>query len=117
MGRTLTAMFDHRVEAVAVRNRLIAASIAPDRIRIHADTAVPGPHEHGLWAEMLGMLVPEEDRRVMHEGISRGGAVLTVRVDDAQADAALRILEAAHPAEVGGRKVASRPAVVRGHDV
>lgn len=117
MGRTLTAMFDHRVEAVAVRNRLIAASIAPDRIRIHADSAVPGPHEHGLWTEMLGMLVPVEDRLVMYEGVSRGGAVLTVRADDGQVDAAMRILEAAHPAEVGGRKVASRPAVVRGPDI
>jgi hypothetical protein len=107
MSRTLIAMFDHRVEAEATRARLVAAAIAPGRIGIHAGGAsAPAADGTGLWTEMLGLLVPEEDRQVVHEGVRRGGTLLTVEVEDDQADAAAGIIDAAHPVDLHVRKAA-----------
>ncbi|VXC73849.1 hypothetical protein [Massilia sp. 9I] len=98
MSRTLTALFDTRADAEAGRQRLLAAKVDADNIRIHDQSAVgeSGYSSHdapGLWASIKNAFLPDEDRHRYEEGIRRGGFLLTADIDSDEAGEAIRALE------------------------
>jgi len=98
MSRTLTALFDTRADAEAGRQRLLAARVDADNIRIHdkssvGDTGYSSHEEPGLWASIKSAFLPDEDRHVYEEGLRRGGFLLVADIDGDDAGEAIRALE------------------------
>lgn len=114
--RTVTAMFDNRADAESARERLAAAGISQDQVSIHdqnslaRSNAAPGgstgsgsdlldrrdrdgdgDRETGLWQSIKDFF--SGDEHVYEEGMRRGGYLLTARVEDDRADAAIDILD------------------------
>lgn len=95
--RTLTAMFDSRSEAEAARHRLATAGISNDDVTILDQGSIAGDVGHdaqpsrGLWEDFKALFRDDEDSYA--EGLRRGGYLLTARVDDAQVDSAIDILD------------------------
>lgn len=48
--------------------------------------------------------IPEDDAHVLAENVSRGGAVVSARVDDAHAEPAMAILRHAGGSDIAGRR-------------
>lgn len=98
MSRTLTALFDTRADAEAGRERLLAANVDADNIKIHDKSSIgesgySSKDEPGMWASIKNAFLPDSDRHVYEEGIRRGGFLLTADIDSDDAGAALRALE------------------------
>ena len=103
MNRTITAMFDTRADAEAGKQRLIAANIDTDNVRIHdqssegynqdSSSTTASTGQNGMWGSVKNAMLPDEDRHTYEEGIRRGGVVLSADVDDDEVDAAVRALE------------------------
>lgn len=110
MTRTITALFDHRADAEAAEQRLQAANIDADHIRIH-DKSSAGYNETGhstqgqpgLWGSIKNAFLPDEDRHTYEEGVRRGGVLLTVDVDEDHVDDAVRVLEEAETVDIDDR--------------
>jgi hypothetical protein len=62
----------------------------------------------GLLGGLVGMGVPEEHAHAYAEGVRRGGALVTVRLDENRVDAATDILERHSPADVDERSTSWR---------
>jgi hypothetical protein len=62
----------------------------------------------GLLGGLVGMGVPEEHAQAYAEGVRRGGALVTVRLDDGRVDAATGMLERHRPTDVDERSAAWR---------
>jgi hypothetical protein len=110
MPRTITALFDTQDHAEAARAVLEARGIPPGRIRLHpgdvpATSDAPGA-EHGLLALFDGLFLPDADRAVFHEGVRRGGTLVTVQAEDAQLDAIRQALEDAGAVDLEARAAA-----------
>jgi uncharacterized protein YoaH (UPF0181 family) len=69
-----------------------------------AGGAAVGGAGGGLIGAMVGNGVPEQDAQVYAEGVRRGGTMVTVRVDDAQAPAADAILRRHHSVDAVERR-------------
>lgn len=103
MSQTITAMYDNRSEAEAAQAKLVAAGIpqASTKLLAGTQTARTGTttgydhtrDEGGFWTALKDAFMPEEDRYTYSEGLSRGGTLLTVSVEDAHVDTAMDILE------------------------
>ncbi|WP_426167386.1 YsnF/AvaK domain-containing protein [Sandarakinorhabdus sp. DWP1-3-1] len=95
--RTLTAMFDSRSDAESARDRLATAGISNDDVTILDQGSIGGvagheTHEHrSMWEDFKALFRDDEDRYA--EGLRRGGYLLTARVDDAEVDRAIDILD------------------------
>ena len=109
--RTITAMFDSRVDAETARDRLNAAGISADDVSIHDQSSLDAGSTggssmnsepsystttsrdsgQGLWSQIKSFFSGDED--VYAEGMRRGGFLLTARVDDAKSDIAMDILD------------------------
>lgn len=101
MSRTITALFDTRADADAGRQRLLAANLHADNVKIHdksslGATGYSSPNEPGMWASIENAFLPYEDRHVYEEGVRRGGFLLIADVDDDRADEAVRVLNESH---------------------
>jgi hypothetical protein len=70
--------------------------------------AVVGGAAGGLIGALTDSGVSEEDAHVFAEGVRRGGALVTAKVDDAQAAEAERILERSNWVDVPARRSAYR---------
>jgi uncharacterized protein (TIGR02271 family) len=112
MSRTVTALFDSRPEAEAARQRLTSSRIDADSIRI-IDKESSGSFgngssgdagDHGFWASLKELFMPDEDRHAYGEGISRGGFLLCAQVDEDQADEAIRILDESNSVDFDQRQ-------------
>lgn len=103
MSRTLTAMFDSHDDAQTAREALESAGLPARDIAIHREAGQARAEGHGLWAELLDMFVPEEDRHAFHEGVRRGGTLVTARVEDDRVDTATGVLEGAGPVDLEER--------------
>lgn len=110
MTRTITALFDHRADAEAAEQRLQAANIDADHIRIHDkssagynETGHSTQGEPGLWSSIKNAFLPDEDRHTYEEGVRRGGVLLTVDVDEDHVDDAVRVLEEAETVDIDDR--------------
>ena len=110
MSRTVTALFDRRNDAEAAQNRLEAANVNADHIRIHDKTSAGigetghSTHEEpGLWGSIKNAFLPDEDRHTYEEGIRRGGFLLTADVDENSIDQAVRVLEESDTVDIDDR--------------
>jgi stress response protein YsnF len=100
MTQTITALYDKLSDAEAAQAKLIAAGIPQSEIRLvpgtqtgtTTTTTAPG-REEGFWGSLKDMFIPEEDRHTYQEGLSRGGTLLTVTVEQAHIETAYDILE------------------------
>jgi len=102
MTQTITAMYDNRSDAEAAQSKLVAAGIPQSAIKLVAGTQTAQTSttgydhtrdEGGFWGALKDVFVPEEDRYTYSEGLSRGGTLLTVSVEDSHVDTAMNILE------------------------
>jgi uncharacterized protein (TIGR02271 family) len=102
--RTYTALYDSTAEAERVQSELERLGIIDvDDRKVHtgdASNAFSG----------RAVSPPEPDRRLYQEGVKRGGALLTVNVDDQYADEALRIIEGSNPVDLESREAEYRQA-------
>jgi uncharacterized protein (TIGR02271 family) len=104
--RTLTAIFDSRADAEAVRARLEQLGATGDSVQIVDQSSGGGLHgdDHkGFWESVKDFFVPDEDRYTYAEGIRRGGYLLTVRVEDDYADEAVEIIESSNAIDMDTR--------------
>ncbi|GJE43571.1 YsnF/AvaK domain-containing protein [Methylobacterium soli] len=121
MTQTVTAMYDNRAEAEAAQAKLVAAGIPQASIKLlagtqTAQTAQTGTttgydhtrDEGGFWASLKDAFMPEEDRYTYSEGLSRGGTLLTVSVEDTHVDTAMDILEEHGSVDLDEREAAWR---------
>lgn len=97
--RTYTALYDNTGDAERVQAELERLGVvdADDR-RVHTgdlNDAFDG----------RAAAPPEPDRRLYEEGVRRGGALLTVNVQDQYADEALRVIEDSRPVDLDAREV------------
>lgn len=101
MSRTITALFDSYADADAGRQRLLAANLDTDNVKIYdksalGDTGHSSQHEPSIWASNKNAFLPDEDRHVYEEGMRRGGFLLIADVDDDEADEAIAALNESH---------------------
>jgi stress response protein YsnF len=103
--RTFTALYDSPADAERVQSELERLGVidADDR-RVHTGDL------SGAFTGDRGAAPPEPDRRLYEEGVRRGGALLTVNVDDQSADEALRIIEGSNPVDLEAREAEYRQA-------
>ena len=96
MPRALTAMFNSRASAEAVRARLIETGVPAGEIDIQDQATYAGQasSEHkGFLEGLKGMFGAHDDHHAYAEGISRGQALLTATVPDSETDRAIQVLE------------------------
>ena len=100
--KTITAMFDNYADAVSAQGKIIASGVAASQVSLvkgeSSTTAANTGYdhtsdEHGFWASLKDMFMPEDDRYTYAEGMSRGGTVLTVQTDAAHETAVMDIVE------------------------
>jgi uncharacterized protein (TIGR02271 family) len=101
MSRTITALFDSYADADAGRQRLLAADLDTDNVKIYDKSAL-GDTDHssqeagGIWASNKNAFLPGEDRDAYEEGMRRGGFLLIADVDNDEADEAVAALNESH---------------------
>ncbi|WP_082012512.1 YsnF/AvaK domain-containing protein [Belnapia sp. F-4-1] len=94
---TLTALYDRRGDADTAAERLVTeAGLAQSDIAVTAQEAGQDPdaaERGGFLASLKNLFEPEQDRRTYVEAVSRGGFLMTVRVEQRSAEQAMDILE------------------------
>jgi uncharacterized protein (TIGR02271 family) len=111
---TLTAFFDNRADAENAIVQLRELGVSDAGLRLTEGSGeqatVTEPREEKSFFERLGdFFMPDEDRHVYAEGLSRGGYLLTVSgLSAGQQDAALDILESSGAADVDEREASWR---------
>ena len=114
MDRTLSALYDHRDDALSAVDDLVALGIPREEISIvsgseQGETTTPGSlygtegEEPGFWQSLANLFTSEDDRRLHEEGISRGGATVIANVEEALADRAVDIMERHHAVDLDER--------------
>ena len=101
--QTITAFYDNRQDAADAIEKLISAGITRANVKILPETATATTattttarttaDDDGFWGSLRDFFLPDEDRHFYAEGLRRGGTMVTVRVEAAQADRAMSILE------------------------
>jgi uncharacterized protein (TIGR02271 family) len=105
-------LFDTRSEAEAAKARLTASQVDADNVRIidkesrgsSANGSSGDAGDHGFWASLKDLFMPDEDRHAYGEGISRGGYLLCAQVDENQTDEAIRILDQSNSVDFDQRQ-------------
>ena len=105
--QTLTALYDTRDAAAAVRDELVRLGVPGGRVTVQgngggAGTAGAG-EDQGFWASLKDVLMPEDDRETFAEGVRRGGYLLTARVPGDLVERAYDVVERAEPADLDER--------------
>ena len=99
-SKTITAFFDTKGAAQKAIDDLVAAGIPRENIKITegagtnatASTSV-ATEDKSFWDELKDLFMPDEDRYGYAEGLRRGGYLLAVRVDEADYNRAIDILD------------------------
>ena len=92
---TVTAFFDTLDAANKAVDSLVAAGIPRADVSTTSGEGTGGPeNEKGFWESLKELFLPEEDRYTYAEGLRRGGALVSVRANDADYERALEILDA-----------------------
>lgn len=107
-----TALFDRRADAEAVQQKLKSLGIIDlDEPDIHDQDApdfdqdkYSTRQEAGLWGAPKMLFPPDEDRHLHEEHLRRGGFLLTVTVDDAEAARVHDVLERSDAIDVEERE-------------
>ncbi|WP_220432330.1 general stress protein, partial [Falsirhodobacter xinxiangensis] len=98
---SVSALFDSRADAQDAHDRLVAAGISSQQIRIIEGDAKIGSSttstvekEKGFWESLGDFFFPDEDRYSYAEGLSRGGYLVAVTgLTQANYETALDILD------------------------
>jgi uncharacterized protein (TIGR02271 family) len=99
---TITGLFESRTEAESAVSALVRQAgidqsqismIAQDPSEASASTGGGRYEERGFWSSLGDLFMPSEDRYTYSEGISRGGVLISVRVDEARSEAVENLLE------------------------
>jgi len=105
--QTIVAYFDTRAEAKTAKAALASAGVALEAIRLLPEEDTTSTYtrestetsydyrrdEGGFWKSLGDLFLPDEDRYGYAEGLSRGGAALSVVTDEAHYDEVARVLE------------------------
>ncbi len=102
--QTLVAHFTSRDNAEEARERLLEEGVSEDAIHVYPDVAPEGSShgvsaydaardEGGFWAALAHIFMPDRDRYAYAEGMSRGGATMTVMLESAHIEQVASILE------------------------
>ena len=91
MLRTLAALFDTKREAQDAEAGLTRRGIESGRVTLVQDAA-------------RGLTVPAEDRATYEEGLRRGGTLLLARVEDAEVEAVIVVLEKTGAVDLDARE-------------
>jgi uncharacterized protein (TIGR02271 family) len=94
--RTITSLYDSRAEAEQARDQLAASGVPASDITITGGAEggqASGDEHKGFFASLKDMFMPDDDRHAYHEGLQRGGYLLSAQVDESQIDRACDILE------------------------
>ena len=111
--RTITALFDSRAEAEQAVQALVS-EVGLDRASVRveagatAGATASGQEDKGFFASLRDLFIPDEDRHSYAEGLRRGGAMVSARVDDAQIDRAMDVLERYGAVDLDEREAAWR---------
>jgi len=103
-SRTITAFFDSRTDAENAIQRLAAAGISRENVRMveggqgsgggaSVTQSSYGESGSGFWDALKDLFIPDEDRYTYAEGLRRGGYLVTVQATDAQYEQAIDILD------------------------
>jgi hypothetical protein len=120
MSQLIAALFETRARAEEALAALIGTGLASDRLRIiggggGGDAAtMSSAEEIATGSEdptaLRGLGLPEEDASAFAAGLSGGGAVLAARVDEADMDEAIRVVDTFEPIDLDGRSEERREA-------
>jgi uncharacterized protein (TIGR02271 family) len=108
--RTLIAMFDSRSEADRAAEALRGLNVSASNVQVHdsgsagATSAAGQDDDRGNYSSVGSMWMPEEDRATYHEGLRRGGAVLTAEVAEGDMELAMDAMEAAGAVDLDARE-------------
>jgi uncharacterized protein (TIGR02271 family) len=106
------ALFDSRSEAENAIKRLVKAGVPHDRIGLmpgdESETsdeagAFSRPEPRGFWGSLGDWLVPNEDRHLYAEGLSRGGYLISVTTGDEHYARVMAILDSADAIDIDER--------------
>jgi uncharacterized protein (TIGR02271 family) len=106
---TYTALYDNRADAEAAQQQLKGLGIIEADGMNLADQNTTGfasdrnQDNQGFWGSLKGAFVPE-DRHVYEEGVRQGGFLLTVNVDDQNADRVEDLLERSNAVDINERE-------------
>jgi len=116
-ARVITAMFDSLDAAEAAADRLVAEGIARSDIRlipgnevdrgagVRTDTAAAETRPAtGFWESLKELFLPEDDRHVYAEGLSRGGYLVSVQATASQAAMITDVLDQEGTIDVDGQE-------------
>jgi hypothetical protein len=105
----IVTLYDTAEHAEAARRNLEAAGFSPSEISMLTKktlTAAGGRlREPGLWHRLLGSDIAQHEAMVYGRTVESGGAILTVRVAEAEAAKAMGILNAHKVVDVHNRAV------------
>lgn len=101
---TVTALFDKRSEAMQAVEELVRAGIQRSAVRISPESDVStssasrtsydvSRDEKGFWASLGDLFMPDEDRYTYAEAMNRGSTMVSVSVDQTNAEMAEDVLE------------------------
>ncbi|CAO3434085.1 YsnF/AvaK domain-containing protein [Azospirillum doebereinerae] len=120
MSKTIVALYDDRTDAESALRDLESDGFERNAIEItsHADhmTAGDAPHQGGFLSRLTGWGIPDHDAHVYAEGVRRGGSLLKIRLDDADVDRALAVLERGKVIDIEERGTAYRASGWAGYD-
>ena len=115
---TYTALYDTRQDAEAAQQELKRLGVVEaDGSNLADKTAFAGQsgaqsgsagQSDGLWSGFKGALPPDNDRRIFEEGVRQGGYLLTVNVDDQNADQVHDLLERTNAVDIDEREAQYR---------
>ena len=108
---TFTALYDKQADAEAMQARLEQLGIIDLDHDLHSrdsegfnGEAYSGGSDPGLWGKAGGVAPPREDRHIYEEALRRGGYLLTVSCDDAEAPRVLELLEGSDAVDMVDRE-------------
>lgn len=93
---TFTALYDTQAEAEAAQAKLEQLGVVDIDHGLHGDDAAAFEDDAGA--------IYGEDRHIYREATKRGGFLLTVNVDDAQADRVHQFLDGTNPVDLDERE-------------
>lgn len=100
--RTITALYQSRAAAESAKAQLLSTGVAAGSVDIHDQGSLSGAPtgdlgqvqaEPGVLGQLKHLFGHHEDAHTYAEGVSRGHALLTARIEDAQTESAVRVLD------------------------
>jgi stress response protein YsnF len=110
--RLVTALFDSRSAAENTIERLVNAGVPHDRIGLMPGDeseasdeagASSRPEPRGFWGSLGDWLLPDEDRHLYAEGLSRGGYLISVTTGDEHYARVMAILDSEDAIDIDER--------------